>query len=103
MDKEKILERSRNENNDEGLNYVSSRGVRLGYKIFLLLCAVLIVVNIIFKQNSDSILVLLWGFMAADAYSRYKFTKKKYHIVLSVIAGIASISNLVNYIMNVIK
>lgn len=99
MDKEKILEKARNENKDEGLDNAKNEGLTIGYKIFLVVNTTLILFNLFKGQNSYAIMSLFWGFIGAEAYSRYKFSMKKIELVPLIGSSIACIGFLINYIL----
>lgn len=81
MDKEKILEKARNEKVDEGIENAKNKGLSFGYKVFIFLNIILIIFNLFMGQNSYDLMSLFWGFVGAEAYSRYKFSKEKVELI----------------------
>ena len=77
MDKEEILERSRQENVDEGMIDAQNRGNRLGIIICTAVFCFFAIFNAVFDQNIDLLLVMYGSFIVAEAYETYRFTGKK--------------------------
>lgn len=99
MDREKILKKARAEGRDEGLDYAKNKGLSLGYKIFCALIVVFIIFNFFMGKQNYELFSLLWGFIGAEAYSRYKFSKKKVEFISVIGASIACIVFLINYFL----
>ena len=99
MDKEKILEKARNEKTDEGFDNAKNKGLSFGYKIFLVLNIGLIIFNLFMGQNSYALMSLFWGFVGAEAYSRYKFSKEKVELISLIASSIACVGFLINYLL----
>ena len=98
MDKERILEQVRNENNEEEKLYVRNKGLDIGYKIFLALSIVIIIFNLFTSQKSFSVQSLFWGFIAAENYSQFKFFGEKTNKLTAIFAGFTCIVFLINHI-----
>lgn len=98
MDKEKILEKARQEQ-DEGVENVKRQGLNLGYKIFIGLSILLMTFNLIQGRESSAVMALFFGFMAADAYSRYQFLKGKSDLLIIIGASLACILFLANHVL----
>lgn len=103
MDKEEILKKARNEKRDEGFDYARKKGLSFGYKIFLVLHIILLTFNILIGQNSYALLSLFWGFIGAESYTKYRFSKEKVELVSCVASSIACITFLVSYFLSSLR
>ncbi len=74
MNKEEILEKSRKSKEDEGFTNAENKGRSAGTVVFVLLCAIALIVNLIKGQPIYLIAALIFGYMATEAYPKYKFT-----------------------------
>ncbi len=99
MDKEEILNKSRQSKKDEGLEYIENKGRKIGHIAFCCVFIFIVLFNIFRGQQSFAIYALFWAFFAADALPKYQFTHKKSYLVVIVAGAIASIANLVNFIL----
>ncbi len=77
MNKEEILERSRQEQNDEGMIDAQNKGNKLGIIIFTALFCFFAVFNFVFDQNNDLLMIMFGSFIVAEAFEKYRFTGKK--------------------------
>lgn len=105
MLKEEILERSRNEKADEGMENAENQGRKIGFWAFGIIFAALAMFNL-FMSKTDTlyaILALFWVFGAAEAYVKYRFTKKKVYLVTVIAGGIASLAFLANHVLITLK
>lgn len=104
MQKDEILERSRNERKDEGMENAENRGRKIGFIIFVCLFIALTLFNIMRGEfrTQHAISVLFWAFLSAEAYGKYRFAKNKAYLVTAIAGGIASLASLANYIMTVL-
>lgn len=103
MNKEEILAKSRKEKNDEGLIAAENQGRKIGIAVF---CAVLIFVlvfNLFTAQSNYAPMALLWAFIAAEAYPKYKFTSKSGYLVTVIAGAVASIAYLVCHVLSVLR
>lgn len=101
MLKEEILEKSKKENRDEGQQYVENEGRKIGYVLFAITYAFLVVFNA-FYGNSESIAAisaLFWIFMSTDGYVKYRYTKNYVYLILFIAGGLASVLNIINHVV----
>ncbi|MDO4719465.1 MAG: DUF6442 family protein [Peptostreptococcaceae bacterium] len=103
QDKEKILEKIRKEGRDEGLDYVQQRGLRSGFILFSILAIFFIAFNAYTGQRIYSLLSLLGGFVAADAYSKYRFSKSKAEFIRMIGALILCFGWLINHVADSLR
>lgn len=100
MNKEKVLAKARNEKMDEGLENAKNKGLNAGYKVFLAMIIVLISFNLYMGLNSYALMSLFWGFISAESYSKYEFSKDKGAKFTFICSSIASFGFLVTYIIS---
>ena len=102
MNKEEILLKSRKENNDEGLKVAENKGREIGMAAFCIVFIFVVLFNFFNGIDSTASMAMFWEFLAAEAYPKYRFTKNKTYLVTTIAGGIASILNLVNYVISVL-
>lgn len=103
MNKEEILERSRKEHKDEGFQSAEDKGRELGMIAFCLVFIFITIFNLIHGRENEAPLAMFWAFLAAEAYPKYRFTKRKSYLVSTIAGAIASILNLIQYVITVLK
>lgn len=105
MDKNEILEMSRKSKNDEGMEHAENQGRKIGLAVFGVLFAFMAVFSLFFWQVGTLYAVssLFWAFLAAEAYAKYRFTKKKVYLASTIAAGIASLCFAANYIITTVR
>lgn len=105
MKKEDILEKSRQSHQDEGVEYAENQGRKIGFIVFALLFAFLVIFNLFFGETSTfhAISSLFWAFTAAESYGKYRFLKGKVYLVITIAGSIASILSVVNYILATLR
>lgn len=100
MNKEDVLERSRAEKVDEGMQEAENRGRRIGEIAF---CGVFIFITLFnfFKgQPNYAPMAMLWAFLAAESYPKYQFSKNKSYLVATIAGTVASIASLVSFVIS---
>lgn len=102
MDKEQILEKSRSENLDEGIKNAENQGREIGITAFFIMLIIIIIFNWCTNQTNDALLAVFWAFVAAEAYPRYRFSKKKSLLVTTIAGGLVSLANLITYMISVL-
>lgn len=105
MNKEEILERSRQSLKDEGMEYAENQGRKIGFVAFVLLFAFLGIFNLFFGETSTyhAISSLFWVFVAGEAYGKYRFVRKKEYLITAIAGSIAAILSVVNYILTTLR
>ena len=105
MKKEELLEMSRKLNSDEGMEHAENQGRKIGFFVFSFLFIVLAVFSLFIWQLSTLYAVssLFWAYLAAEAYAKYRFTRKKVFLASTLASGIASICFVANYIITVFR
>lgn len=99
MEKQDILEKSRQEKSDEGVTYAENRGRRYGMIAFGLLNAAVIVYNLVKGLDSYLPLALFWGYMAADGLGKYQVRRERNSLWMVVFGAIASLCFLLCYVL----
>ena len=99
MKKDEILQKSRQSNNDEGIEYAENRGRKIGFIAFSLFIFIYIF-NLFFgdPRTFYAISPLFWIFMAGEAYGKFCFTKKGVYLITTIAACISSILFTVKFI-----
>lgn len=103
MEKEKLLERARKDNIDEGLEFAKLKGWSLSSKILSAIFIVIIITDMITGQTSAAVLSLFLGFLSGQYYELYKFRGEKLYLFSTVGLLIASLLYLVAYLISVFK
>lgn len=84
MDKNEVLKKSRQQQNDEGIEYTDNNGRRLGFTAFCCVFIFEVIFNSILGNQSHAIFALFWIFIAAEAIPKYRFTHKKRILLLKL-------------------
>ena len=99
MDKNEILEKSRQEKEDEGVTYAENEGRRYGEISFCLLIIAVLVYD--FAKGLDNYLPmsLLWAYLAAQALGKYQARREHKYLWVVVCGAIASLCFLLCYVL----
>ncbi|MGW8115695.1 DUF6442 family protein [Caproicibacterium sp. NSD3] len=95
MKREEILKKSRSEECDEGKEYIEGRGRYYGEIVFVILAAILMIYNLFRGHTNYQVFTLFWGFLAAEAFGKYRTGKLKTELVVTIFAAVASICYLI--------
>ena len=99
MNKEEILQASRAQKEDEGQVYAEQYGRKIGYIAFSALFAAIVLFNFLTGQSNDVPFTLFWAFLGAEAFGKYRVTKKRSFLVTTVCAAIAAVCFLAVYVI----
>lgn len=102
MNKEEILQKSRQEKYDEGLIQAENKGRKIGVFAFAGVLIFITLFNFFTGEPYYEALAMSWAFIAAQAYPKYKFTSNKSYLVTVIAGTIASISYLISHILEVL-
>lgn len=102
MDREEILKRSREQKEDEGTVYADNKGRRYGVIGFCSVFIIILLFNILTKQNNFVPYSMFFAYVAAEAYGRYRATKAKMLMVTTVTSSIAAVGSLACYALGVL-
>ena len=105
MNRDEVLERSRKEKKDEGMVSAQNTGRKIGYLASTMMYFFLIFFNMYIKESVTTIALhaLFWVFFSSEAYAKYRFTKKRRYLVLSIVWGISSLIFLLLYTISLIN
>ncbi|MEG3074413.1 MAG: DUF6442 family protein [Ruthenibacterium sp.] len=100
MTKKEILEKSRAESNDEGMENAELKGLKIGYICFIILFMLMIVFNLFYgaPETGHALQALFWAFFASLTYGRYRFKKQNIMLFTVIVAGLCSLFNVINYV-----
>ncbi len=101
MNKEEVLERSRAEETDEGMQQAENRGRRIGEMAFSVVFVFIVVFNLFTGQNNYVPMAMFWAFIAAESYPKYQFTKNKAFLISTIAGSIASAASLVSHVADI--
>ncbi|QAT39869.1 DUF6442 family protein [Clostridium sp. JN-9] len=101
MNKEEILEKSRQIHQDEGMEHAENQGRKIGFIAFSILYLFLVIFNFFYGEIAtfDAISSLFWAFIAGESYGKYSFAKTKLYLISAIAGSIASILSVANYII----
>ena len=108
MKKEEILEKSRQSQDDEGVEYATDKGRKIGFTLVSLLVSVFILLSAFFARTDQTSTIyalcsLYWTYCYAESYAKYQFTKTRISLVISIIGGIAAISISIAFIVVIFR
>lgn len=101
MNRDEILEKSRKENRDEGIECAVTKGREWGYVIACLICVFVGVFDLYCANDSRAfwaVTAIFMGFLATEGWSRYRFEKKWLSLINTVVLFIGCILALLNYV-----
>lgn len=98
MNKEEILNKSRQSNNDEWLEYIENKWRKIGYSIFAGVSFFILIFSFFTGQENDAVFALVWTFGAAENTVKYQFTRDKGNLILAVASLILTILSLINFV-----
>ena len=102
MNKSEILEKSRAQKEDEGMLYIEDRGRRYGEIGFCSVFIVIMFFNLFTKQNNFVPYSMIFAYLSAQAYGKYRLMKSNAYKATIILAAIASLLFLVCYILEVL-
>lgn len=101
MNKDSILEKSRKENVDEGMQQAENRGRQLGIISFSAVFIFILIFSRINGADAYAPFSMFWAFTAVEAYPKYRFTQKKSYLVTTIAGAVFTIFYLVSYVSSV--
>ncbi len=103
MNKEEVLQASRAQKEDEGQVYADQYGRKIGYIAFCVLFAGIALFNLFMGQNNSVPFSLFWAFFGAEAFGKYRVTKKKAYLFTTVCSAIGSLSFLAAHVIKTLQ
>jgi len=106
MNKEEILNKSRQEKFDEGMLHSEEKGRKIGIKVFCGVFIFIVLFNMFFSHGNNTtfyaVSSMFWAFAAGEAFPKYQFTHNKAFMVTTVVGGIASAAYLASFVLSVL-
>lgn len=99
MNKDEILKRSRDQKEDEGDIYAENKGRRFGVIGFCSVFIIIMCFNFFTGQNNFVPFAMFWAYGSAEAYGKYRVTKKKAFLVTTIFAAVASLCSIACHII----
>ena len=103
MNREEILEKSRNERRDEGVVEAENKGRHIGIIAFTIVFLVMLLFNYLCNQKNYGYVALYLTFAVGESYVKYKFTKDKLDLLTVVGLTLAGIGAFCVYIIDVLE
>jgi len=107
MDKEKILSKSRQQE-DEGVQFINSQGNKTGFAFFTLVFAILILSAAFLARTTEqtptifALISLYLTFWVGESFAKYKYSAKRKELVNIFIGIIAVIASALVYILSIL-
>lgn len=98
MNKDEILNKSRESKKDEGAEFIESKGVQLGLVIFIVISFFMIIFNEVVGLKSFDIYTLTLIFLSTESITKYRFTHKKRYVIITIFYVTLGIISLLAYI-----
>ncbi len=102
MNREEILEKSRKSVVDEGLENAQKRGNDLGRLLFSLVSVFVVIFNVRHGESYALPMTFIALFVASDHLAAFRFTKKKYDLIMALLTGVTCILALTVYVREVL-
>lgn len=99
MNKEDILKKSRQQQNDEGMEYTENSGRKFGFAAFSFVFIFIIIFNFFMGIQNHAVYALYWTFVAAESIPKYRFTKNKAYLIITIAGFTAAIASLLRFVM----
>ena len=103
MNREEILEKSRNERRDEGEIQAENKGMYIGNIVFTFAFLALLILNYLCNQKSWGYVALASTFEIGESYAKYKFSKNRWDMLAVVGSILACIGAFTVYIVDVLE
>lgn len=101
MDKNELLELARAENVDEGELHAQSKGRFTGYIAFLVVYIFISTFNgFVGVPTNYAVHAMFMAFVAAESYPKWKFTKAKKYLLVTVLGGALTLLFLARFIFD---
>ncbi|MNC44062.1 hypothetical protein D3C76_122350 [compost metagenome] len=101
MNKELILEKSRQEKKDEGKEFVLDRGRKFGVIGMLIMFGSLAVFNLYndHQGTNAALLAVVMGYLGCESFGIYSITKKKMDLIKIILGSGLSIFFFIKYFL----
>ena len=102
MTKQEILEKSRRQKTDEGVEYMENKGRKIGFTAFCMVYIFEVIVNSLKGNDIYGISALFWTFIAAESIVKYTFSKQKSILALAIFSAVAAALSLLSFVLFVV-
>ncbi|MNI37026.1 hypothetical protein D3C73_910980 [compost metagenome] len=101
MDKEIILEKSRQEKKDEGKEFIFNRGRKFGVIGTLSIFCILAVFNLYnnHQGTNAALLAVVMGYLGCESFGIYSITKKKMDLIKIILGSGLSLFFFIKYFL----
>lgn len=101
MNKEEILERSRQAGEDEGMEHTENHGRIVGYFAFSIFYLIIVIFDWVFGdgRTAEAVSSLCFILLASQTYIKYRFARQKTYLVIAIIGSISSLAFAASYII----
>lgn len=103
MKKDEILNRSRQEKRDEGMEYVKNNGLKIGFVAFSLVFIFIVIFNFFMGMQNHSVFALYWTFFAVAIIPKYQFTKNKAYLIAIIGGIVAATISLISFVITSVR
>lgn len=103
MNREEILQKSRDAKQDEGFVQAENQGRRMGIVAFVCVFIFIFIFSFINGQNTYAPLSMFWAFVAAEAYPKFRFTSNRAYLLTTICASLLTLCYFVCYVVDVVK
>lgn len=84
MEREELLKKFKNEQEDEGMIYIENASSEYGFKAMMLLTIFLMLYQKIKNQPTGNVTSIMFVFLAFSNLIKYKYTKKRANLIAGV-------------------
>ena len=99
MNKNEILERSRKENKDEGVEYINQKGRALGITVMSVVFVIVILYNIFAGVSNNPVFTVFWAYLTAEAYGRYRVAPSRSLWFTVWTSGLVAVLFFINHVI----
>lgn len=99
MQKEELLRKYRNEQQDEGKDHVNHSADTNAFYGMLVFAVLIMVYQVYTDAPFGDVPAMLYCFLAIGSFSRYRITKEKYHLYMTILNAAICITFIVGYIL----
>ncbi len=103
MDREEVLARSRQANEDEGVEFIANKGRRYGVAGMAIMFLVLGAFNLWQGQDCYQISAMFWCYLGLEAYGMYKGNDDKVRLSAAVMGILVGILSAIMYAITVLR
>ena len=101
MNREEILQKSRSEGKDEGVEHAESQGIKIGFALFCMTFLFLALFEFFWGKTQTcfpAINALFWALVTGETIGRYRLFKGKILFLSILASGATCFFSLANYV-----